>query len=127
MYTAATALLEAFHEAGVSYLFANLGSDHPSIIEALAEASATGRPVPRVITCPNEVAALSAAHGYAQVTGRAQAVVVHVECGTQALGGAMHNAAKARVPVFIFAGTSPFTQEGELKGSRNEFIQWIQD
>ncbi len=27
----------------------------------------------------------------------------------------------------IFAGLSPFTQEGELKGSRNEFIQWIQD
>jgi len=29
--------------------------------------------------------------------------------------------------VLIFAGASPFTQEGELKGSRNEFIQWIQD
>ena len=31
------------------------------------------------------------------------------------------------MPVFIFAGMSPFTQEGELPGSRNEFIQWIQD
>ena len=30
-------------------------------------------------------------------------------------------------PVFIFAGLSPFTQEGERTGSRNEFIQWIQD
>ena len=28
----------------------------------------------------------SCAHGYAQVTGQAQAVMVHVECGTQALG-----------------------------------------
>jgi acetolactate synthase I/II/III large subunit len=27
----------------------------------------------------------------------------------------------------IFAGSSPFTLEQELKGSRNEFIQWIQD
>ena len=27
----------------------------------------------------------------------------------------------------IFAGSSPFTCEQELKGSRNEFIQWIQD
>jgi acetolactate synthase-1/2/3 large subunit len=27
----------------------------------------------------------------------------------------------------VFAGASPFTQEGELRGSRNEFIQWIQD
>ena len=33
----------------------------------------------------------------------------------------------AACPMLIFAGASPFTQEGELKGSRNEFIQWIQD
>jgi acetolactate synthase-1/2/3 large subunit len=71
--------------------------------------------------------ALSVAHGFAQASGRAQAVVVHVECGTQSLGGAIHNAAKGRVPVLIYAGTSPATQEGEARGSRNEFIHWIQD
>jgi acetolactate synthase-1/2/3 large subunit len=71
--------------------------------------------------------ALSAAQGFAQATGRPQAVVVHVDCGTQALAGAVHNAAKARVPVMIFAGAAPYTQEGELRGSRNEFIHWIQD
>ena len=70
---------------------------------------------------------MSAAHGYAQVSGQAQAVLVHVECGTQSLAGAVHNAAKGRVPVLVFAGASPFTQEGEMRGSRNEFIQWIQD
>src|SRR5215813_11621612 len=127
MYTAGTALIEALREAGVSFIFANLGSDHPAIIESLAEASATGRPAPSLVTCPNEMVALSAAHGFAQATGRAQAVLVHVECGTQALAGAVHNAAKGRIPVLIFAGASPYTQEGELRGSRNEFIQWIQD
>lgn len=127
MHTTSTAFLDALRDAGVSYIFANLGSDHPALVESLAEARATGRAVPTLITCPNEMVALSCAHGYAQTTGRAQAVVVHVECGTQALGGAVHNAAKARIPVMIFAGASPFTQEGEMKGSRNEFIQWIQD
>jgi acetolactate synthase-1/2/3 large subunit len=53
--------------------------------------------------------------------------MVHVECGTQNLGGAIHNVYKGRQPVLIFAGSSPFTLEQELKGSRNEFIQWIQD
>jgi acetolactate synthase-1/2/3 large subunit len=125
--TASAAFLEALHEAGVAFLFANLGSDHPGLVEALAEARERGRPAPRLLTCPNEMVALSAAHGYAQVTGRAQAVLVHVECGTQALAGAVHNAARGRVPVLIFAGTSPFTQHGELRGSRNEFIHWIQD
>jgi acetolactate synthase I/II/III large subunit len=127
MYTASTAFLEALMEAGVTHLFVNFGSDHPGLIEAIAEARAKGRPVPRVITCPNEMAGMSAAQGFAQVSGQAQAVIVHVECGTQALAGAVHNAARGRVPMLIFAGASPFTQEGELRGSRNEFIQWIQD
>jgi acetolactate synthase I/II/III large subunit len=127
MYTAGTAMLEALQEAGVSFIFANFGSDHPALIEAIAEARALERPIPAVVTCPNEFVAMSCAHGYAQLTGRAQAVVVHVDCGTQSLGGAVHNAAKARVPAFVFAGLSPFTQAGEARGSRNEFIQWIQD
>ena len=127
MPIAATTFLNALHEAGVSYIFANLGTDHPPILESLAQAHATGQPVPQVITCPHEMVALSAAHGYAQATGRAQVVLVHVDCGTQSLGGAVHNAAKGRVPVLLFAGTSPFTQEGELRGSRNEWVHWVQD
>ncbi len=127
MYTASTAFLEALSEAGVSCIFANLGSDHPALIEAMAEAKVSGRPIPTMITCPNEMVALSAAQGFAQVSGRAQAVLVHVECGTQALAGAIHNAARGRAPVLVFAGASPATQEGELTGSRNEFIHWLQD
>jgi acetolactate synthase-1/2/3 large subunit len=127
MYTSATSLLEALQDAGVSYLFANFGSDHPPILESVAEARASGRQIARVITCPNEMVALTAAQGFAQATGRGQAVLVHVDVGTQALAGALHNAYRARVPALIFSGTSPFTQEGELPGSRNEFIHWWQD
>jgi len=127
MYTGASALIEALVDAGVSYLFVNFGSDHPGIVEALAQARAMGKPVPKVITCPNEMVALTCAQGFVQITGRAQAVLVHVDCGTQAMAGAIHNVAKCRVPVLIFAGASPYTQEGELKGSRNEFIHWLQD
>lgn len=127
MYTTGTAFLEALLETGVEYVFANLGSDHTSIVEAYAAARRAGRKVPEIITAPHEMVAMTAAHGYAQVTGRAQAVVVHVECGTQSLAGAVHNAAKGRVPVFVFAGMSPATMEGEARGSRNEFIHWLQD
>lgn len=63
------------------------GSDHPAIVEALAAAKAgnVNSPVnekvsklihadesikfPNIITCPSEMVALSAALGYAQVTG----------------------------------------------------------
>jgi acetolactate synthase I/II/III large subunit len=128
-YTTSTAFLEALAEAGVSYLFANLGSDHPGLIEALAHARAQGREAefPRLIVCPHETVALSAAHAYASVTRRPQAVLVHVDSGTQNLGGAVNNAMRGRVPVLIFAGAAPSTMAGELPAGRNEFIHWLQD
>jgi len=126
-YTGASALIDALEEAGVSCIFANLGSDHPAIIESWAQSTLDNKKIPDVIICPHEFVAISAAHGYAQVSGKPQAVFVHVECGTQNLGGGVHNAAVGKVPILIFAGASPFTQEGELTGSRNEFIHWLQD
>ena len=71
--------------------------------------------------------ALSMADGYARLTGKPQCVIVHVDVGTQGLGAAVHNASCGRAPVLIFAGLSPYTIEGELRGSRTEYIHWIQD
>lgn len=120
----ATAILSALEGGGITHLFVNLGSDHPAFLAAFARQS---HPNIRVITCPNEMNALSAASGYAQITGKPAAVLVHVDCGTLGMAGAIHNVSKGRVPVVILAGTSPVTQEGELRGSRNEHIHWIQD
>jgi acetolactate synthase-1/2/3 large subunit len=128
-HTTSTAFLRSLRDGGVKYAFANLGSDHTGIIEAYARARQDGTvdQFPELVICPHESVAMSAAQGYAQATGQPQAVIVHVECGTQNLGGMLHNASRGRVPVLIFAGASPYTQHGELPGSRNEFIQWIQD
>jgi acetolactate synthase I/II/III large subunit len=128
-YTTSTAFLEALAEAGVRYIFANLGSDHPGLIEALAQVNAEGRAAafPRLIVCPHETVALSAAHAYASVSRQPQAVLVHVDAGTQNLGGAVSNVMRARVPVLIFAGAAPVTITGELPAGRNEFIHWLQD
>jgi acetolactate synthase-1/2/3 large subunit len=128
-YSTSSAFLEALAEAGVRYLFVNLGSDHTGVIEALAQVKAAGREgeLPAVIVCPHETVALSAAHAYAMVSGEPQAVLVHVDSGTQNVGGMVNNAMRGRVPVLIFAGAVPYTQDGELPGSRTEFVQWIQD
>lgn len=110
---------------------------------------------PQIITCPHEVStcgscsarfqdllqtwertdriglsqmvAMSMADGFARLTGKPQCVLVHVDVGTQMLGCAMHNASVARCPVLVFAGLSPFTLEGEMRGSRTEYIHWLQD
>ena len=71
--------------------------------------------------------AMSAADGFARLTGQPQCVIVHVDVGTQGLGAAVHNASTGRAPVLVFAGLSPFTIEGEMRGSRTEYIHWIQD
>jgi acetolactate synthase-1/2/3 large subunit len=125
--SAGALVIDALRDAGVTHLFANFGSDHPAIIEALAQDREDGIDAPVVIICPHEYSALSAAHGYAAVTGEAQAVFVHTDVGTANLGGAVHNAARSRVPVFVFAGLTPYTLEGELPGSRNTFINHLQD
>jgi thiamine pyrophosphate-dependent acetolactate synthase large subunit-like protein len=108
--------------------FVNLGSDHPSIIDAIVKGKRE-RPGawPRIITCPSEVTAISMADGYARVTGRPQAVLVHVDVGTQALGQGIHNASVGRAPVFISSGTVPYIESGELPGSRTEYHRWLQN
>lgn len=56
MYTASFAFFEAIWEAGVTHCFVNLGSDHPSIIEAMVKGQREKNgQFPRIITCPNEV------------------------------------------------------------------------
>ena len=115
-------------QAGITSCFVNLGSDHPSIIEAIVKGQQEHPDrFPRIFTCPNEMVALSMADGYARYTGKPQCVIVHVDVGTQGLGAAVHNAGCGRCPVLIFAGLSPFTSDGESRGSRTEYIHWIQD
>ncbi|BCS28480.1 uncharacterized protein APUU_70050S [Aspergillus puulaauensis] len=127
-YTTSYAFFEALWELGVRNCFVNLGSDHPSIMEAMAK-GVLERPdtFPRILTCPNEMVALSMADGYARVTNKPQCVIIHVDVGTSGLGAAIHNAATGRAPVLIFAGLSPFTLDGEMRGSRTEYIHWLQD
>ncbi|KAK5175538.1 uncharacterized protein LTR77_000677 [Saxophila tyrrhenica] len=127
-HTASFAFFEALWDAGVTHCFVNLGSDHPSIIEAIVKGQNEKEGnFPRIITCPNEMVALSMADGYARLTNKPQAVIVHVDVGTQGLGAAVHNASCGRAPILIFAGLSPVTIEGEYRGSRTEYIHWIQD
>ncbi|CAK3836077.1 acetolactate synthase [Lecanosticta acicola] len=98
----------------VAYIFAVLGSDHPSLIEAYLQRQQASQPSPQLLNFQHEFPALSAADGYARVTGQPQCVLVHVDVGTAALGQALHNASTGRVPVLIFAGLAPSTLNGEI-------------
>ncbi|KAG5220361.1 Benzoylformate decarboxylase [Salix suchowensis] len=85
MYTASSVFLQTLADVGITHAFVNWGSDHPGILEDLERQRVeNGRTALTIVTCPNEMVALSAAQGYAQVCGKPAAVIVHVDVGTQA-------------------------------------------
>ncbi|GJE92514.1 thiamine diphosphate-binding protein [Phanerochaete sordida] len=128
MLTTASVFLDTLRKAGVTHAFVNWGNDHPAFLEELERQRVeAGETALEIVTSPNEMVALSAAQGFAQVTGVPALVIVHVDCGTQALAGAVHNVDRGRTPVLIFAGMAPFSGQGELKGSKNEWPMWPQD
>lgn len=115
-------LVERLGERGIEYVFATFGTDHPTLITGLARDD-----TPTPILAPHEMVAASAAHGYAQVTGRPGAVLVHVDVGTANLGASLHNADRSRVPLVVLAGRTPLTTGGDRPGSRSIFVHWYQD
>ena len=122
----AEAYLELLAARGVEYLFANAGTDFAPLIEAYAKRGAQGQAAPRPLTVPHETPAVAMAHGYAMVTGRAQAVMVHVIVGAGNAVGGIINAARANVPMLFSAGRNPISEAGH-SGSRDRPIHWAQE
>lgn len=126
--TASDDFLEMMAASGIDICFAVLGTDHPALIESFAKHEQSNRaPVPRLVVCQHENVAINAALGYAHFTGRAQAVIAHVDVGTLNLGLGLHNSSRNRIPVFIYAGVAPFTELGDRFGGRQSYIQFVQD
>ena len=126
-HTTAHYFLEGLVDLGVDYIFANLGTDHVSLIEEMARWDKEGRKHPEMILCPHEVVAVHMAGGYALATGRGQAVLVHVDAGTANACMAIQNLFRYRLPVMLFAGRAPHTLHGELTGSRDTYVHFVQD
>ena len=119
--------LEGLNEIGLDYLFCNFGTDHAPLIEAMAAFKRTGRRSPTTILCPHENTAVHMAAGYAIATGRGQGVMVHVDAGTANSAMALHNLCRARIPVMLMAGKAPFTTRGELLGTRDTYVHFVQE
>ncbi len=127
MHTTARHFLEGLLESGIEHLFSNLGTDHVTLVDELAQAQIDGRAVPQVVLCPHENVAIHMAGGYAAVTGRGQGVLVHVDAGTANAVMGLHNLMRARLPVLLMAGKSPFSLHGELPGARDNYVHYVQD
>ncbi|MBM3487250.1 MAG: thiamine pyrophosphate-requiring protein [Alphaproteobacteria bacterium] len=124
--TVADAYLALLADRGIDYFFANAGTDFAPIIEAFSKARLSGVRVPKPVTVPHENVAVHLALGHAAVSGRPQAVMVHVSVGTANAVCGLINAWRANIPIFFTAGRTPLTEAG-LTGSRDTHIHWPQE
>ena len=123
---AAEALLMRLKQNGVDFLFANGGTDFPPVIEGIAHGMARGADLPEVVIAPHETAAVGMAHGYYLMTGKAQALMVHVNVGLANCVMGMINAASENIPMLVMAGRTPITEHDRF-GSRMITIQYAQE
>ena len=124
---AAADLIALLADEGVAHFFINPGTDSAPLQEALAAARAESDPAPQSVLCVHERVALAAAIGHHMVSGRPQAVMVHVDAGTLNLGCQLHNAQRNRTPVVVFAGRAPYTAALQVRGHRDAYIHWQQE
>ncbi|MEX2129122.1 MAG: thiamine pyrophosphate-requiring protein [Xanthobacteraceae bacterium] len=118
--------LSALAAHGVDYFFANPGTDFPPVVEAFERAKRTNMPVPQPILVPHENLAVAMAHGAYLMTGRPQAVMVHVNVGTANAINNLANLSRERAPFLLAAGRSPITESGQF-GARMRQIHWGQE
>src|SRR5688572_19033825 len=119
--TVGQAYLRLLAERGIEYVFANSGTDFAPLIEGWVKARNEGTPVPRPVTVPHENVAVAMAMGYWMVSGRMQAVMVHVNVGTANTLCGLLNAAQIHAPMLLAAGRTPITEQG-MEGGRNIHI-----
>lgn len=119
-------LLRLLALRGVEVLFANSGTDFTPLIEGLARLADEPAFRLRVVQVPHENTAVAMAHGHTLLSGRPQAVMVHVNVGTANIGMGLINARRSRIPMLAMAGRTPWYEEGKA-GVRTNFVQWGQD
>lgn len=102
----------------IPYVALNPGASyrglHDSIVNYL------GNQKPQMLLCLHEEAAIAIAQGWAKVTGRAMATVVHSNVGLMHATMAVFNAWCDRMPVVILGATGPVDAD-----KRRPWIDWI--
>ena len=132
--TAADAWLGLLAARGIEYLFANGGTDFAPLVEAYAKGRKLGWQLPEIVIVPHENLGVAMAHGYTMLTGRPQAMMVHVGVGSANALNGLINAARTNTPMLFTAGRTPLTEGhgaafggGALPAARNNYIHWAQE
>ncbi len=98
-------IAEAIRGLGFEYVALNPGSSFRGLHDSLVNHLHNEKP--QMILCLHEENAVAIAHGWAKVTGKPMAVVLHANVGLMHAAMAIYNAWCDRVPMVIFGATGP--------------------
>ena len=107
-------LLQGF---GIEYAALNPGATYRGLHDSIVN---YGGNKPEIITCTHEEIAVAIAHGYAKVTGKPMAAIVHDVVGLLHAAMAIYYAHIDRVPVLVLGATGPLD-----RSKRRPYIDWI--
>ena len=121
----AAVLMEILKSSGIRYLFGNPGTTELPFLDAVPDSSL------EYVLGLQETTAVAAADGYAQASGQAGVVNVHVAPGLANSLSILHNAARAKSPLVVTAGqqdTRFLMHEpilaGDLARMAEQFTKW---
>ena len=107
-------LLKGF---GIEYAALNPGATYRGLHDSIVN---YGGNDPEIVTCTHEEIAVAIAHGYAKVTGKPMAAIVHDVVGLLHAAMAIYYAHIDRVPVLVLGATGPLD-----RSKRRPYIDWI--
>lgn len=112
------AIADVIRALGIPYVVVNPGASfrglHDSLVNHLGNAD------PQMILVLHEEHAVAIAHGYAKVTGKPLAAILHSNVGLMHGSMAIFNAWADRVPVMVFGATGPVDA-----ARRRPWIDWL--
>jgi acetolactate synthase-1/2/3 large subunit len=125
--TGAHQVIRALLESHVDVMFANPGTTEMHLVTALADF-----PEMRSVSCPFEGVAAGAADGYARMTGRPAATLLHLGAGFGYAWPNLHNARRGGTPVVNIVGEHARSHRGlqsplesDLEGLAKTVSGWV--
>lgn len=112
------AIAEMLRRLDTPYVALNPGSSFRGLHDSLV--NYLGNRDPQILLCLHEEHAVAIAHGWAKVTGKPLAVILHANVGLMHASMAIYNAWCDRVPMMIFGATGPVDA-----AKRRPWIDWI--
>ncbi len=111
-------IADALREQDIPYICLNPGSSYRGLHDSLV--NYLGNENPKMLVCLHEEHAVAMAQGYAMVTGKAIAAIVHSNVGLMHATMAVYDAWCARMPVVLLGATGPVDSE-----KRRPQIDWL--